>query len=93
LEGDELVQAMGRLTDRYEQYSAKPVSLETMGAEFVAKEMRGLIGFEISITSIEAAYKLSQNRDKTNQMRIIAELEKLADLNAHAIAAEMGKRL
>jgi transcriptional regulator len=54
--------------------------------------MKGLVGFEISITSIEATYKLSQNRDRKNHERIVHELERRSDPNSHQIAAEMKKR-
>ena len=54
--------------------------------------MKGLVGFEITITSIEATYKLSQNRDQKNHERIVYELEKRADTGSLLIASEMKKR-
>ena len=93
LEGDELMHAIGRLVDRYEKHSAKPVSLDSMGRDYVRKEMHGLIGFEMTINRVEGAWKLSQNRDHKNKLNIVAELEKLNDLNANEIANEMKKNL
>ena len=93
LEGDELMHAIGRLVDRYEKHSAKPVSLDSMGRDYVRKEMHGLIGFEMTINRVEGAWKLSQNRDHKNKLNIVAELEKLNELNANVIANEMKKNL
>ena len=91
IEGDELLQSLKHLVDKYEGTSAHPVSLETMSQEYVRKSLRGLVGFEISITSIEATYKLSQNRDEKNHQQIIHELEKRKDHGSLQVAAEMKK--
>ena len=55
------------------------------------REARGIIGFTIEITSIEAQKKLSQNRDAKNYQNIILELEKTKDNQAIAVAEEMKK--
>ena len=47
--------------------------------------------FEIVIDEIQAAYKLSQNRDETSYHNVIAELEQ-GDEAARKVAGEMGKR-
>ncbi len=54
-------------------------------------QARGIIAFEIEITSIEAVKKISQNRDKKNHENIISELENTGDFNAKQIACEMKK--
>lgn len=64
-----------------------------MPVEFVRKEIKGVVGFEISVEKIEAAWKLSQNRNDANYLNIIAELEKLNDLNATLVAEEMKKTI
>lgn len=91
IEGERLLLALKRLVDQYEKHSARPVSMETMSPGYVAKEMRGLVGFDISITNIEAAYKLSQNRDAKNHKAIIEQLEKRNDPHSSAIADAMRK--
>lgn len=91
LEGEQLQEALRRLVNKYEMQSENPVSVDTMPKEFLQKEMKGVVGFEISIDSMEAAWKLSQNRDDANYSQIIAELEKLNSLNASQVADEMKK--
>ncbi len=76
MEGEALFQALKKLVDRYEANSEKPVQLEKMSPEYVQREMRGIVGFEIKIEEIHAAKKLSQNRDNNNFQAVINELEK-----------------
>lgn len=91
IEGELLYESLKRLTDKYEKNSVNPVSVERMSPEYVKKAMLGLVGFEISITNIEAAYKLSQNRDRKNHEAIIHELEKRNDHDSLQIAEAMKK--
>lgn len=89
--GEKLLLALKKLVDKYEQRSAKPVSVATMSAAMLQKEMRGIVGFEVEITEIQAAYKLSQNRDDKNHDNITAELRASDDAAAHQVAAKMDK--
>src|SRR6187551_1263811 len=66
LSDQELWQSLKELTDKYEKHSEHPVSVETMNPAYVKKEMLAIVGFEIEISKMEAAYKLSQNRDAKN---------------------------
>jgi transcriptional regulator len=91
IEGAELLDSLKQLVNKYEASSRQPVSVEGMSKQFVQQSLKGLVGFEILITNIEASYKLSQNRDKKNQMAIIAELEKRNDPSSVSVAAEMKK--
>lgn len=92
IEGDELLDSLKALVDKYEQQSACPISVDRMTADFIQKEIKGIVGFEILIKDIQAAYKLSQNRDDSNYSNIINELNKKVDANSKAIAEEMAKR-
>lgn len=89
ISGDELLASLKRLLDKYEAHSAKPVTVEGMSPKYLEGELRGVIGFEITVTDIQAAYKLSQNRDLKNKSRIIAELEHRGDVDSLAIAERM----
>jgi transcriptional regulator len=89
LEGEELIATLKSLVDRYEKKSVNPVSVEKMSPEYLQRELRGIVGFEINITNIDAAYKLSQNRDLKNHTVIVNELEKTDDPASLAIADVM----
>jgi len=92
IEGNELKTSLKQLMDHYEADSAQPVSMEKMTPSYLEKEIRGIVAFEITITQIEAAFKLSQNREKEDYENIIDELNKKEDSNAHEVAKEMKKR-
>lgn len=84
IEGEALLQAVNRLVNKYEQHSKNPVKLENL-SEKTMRQMNGIIGFEIEITDIQAAYKLSQNRDDRNHDTIIEHLNQ-KDSNSKAVA-------
>ena len=93
IEGERLITALTKLVDKYEKQMENPVSVRTMSEEFLKKEIKGIVGFEIEITEIQSAYKLSQNRDKINHSNIVAELRKSGDNNSLRIAEEMEKHI
>lgn len=89
LDHAETIQSLKHLVDKYEAHSAHPVTLEGMSPEYVEKEIRGLVAFEITITRLEAAYKLSQNRDARNHAQVIAQLKQRGDAQSMAVADAM----
>jgi len=91
IEGEPLKKALKELVNKYELQSKNPISIEDMSPEFLKKEMRGIVGFEIEITEIQGAFKLSQNRDDVNYYSIIQELEKRGDSISLEIANKMRK--
>jgi transcriptional regulator len=88
IEGEKLWESVRRLTNRYEQRSTNPVSLDTL-PESVQKQMNGIVGFEISIDKIEAAFKLSQNRSDEDFENIVKQLRLSNELSASLMADVM----
>jgi transcriptional regulator len=66
--------------------------LESLPPDFVEKEMKGVAGFALEVTRIEAASKLSQNRDDESYANIVRELEARGDDASTEIAREMRSR-
>lgn len=91
VEGDELLDALTTLTDKYEKHSENPVSVESLSPEYLRRQLQALVGFEITISRIESSFKLSQNRDAKNYRAVVEALEKRGDHNSQAIADEMKK--
>lgn len=81
-------ESLRRLVHKYEQDSEHPVSLDTMPPE-VQRQIKGLVAFEIQIDQVEAAFKLSQNRDDHNFYLILEALNKKDDTIARMLAALM----
>lgn len=89
LEGQELVALFSRLIVEHEPSTA--YRLETLPPDFVQKEMAGTVGFAIDVTRVEAAFKLSQNRNDEDHASIIRQLEQRGDENSLKIARAMRK--
>jgi transcriptional regulator len=88
VEGAALRAALSRLVDNYEQHMPQPVRIDEIPEKTVQDEMRGIVGFEIVIDDMQAAAKLSQNRDEKSYHQVIGQLEQ-GDAGAKEIAAEM----
>ncbi|SHI98852.1 FMN-binding negative transcriptional regulator [Pseudozobellia thermophila] len=89
LDEAETMASLHRLVDTYEAHSKHPVSLKNMSPQTL-KQVKGIVGFQIEITDIQARYKLSQNREHDHG-KIIEELEDRDDPGSHAIAKAMKK--
>ncbi len=59
--------------------------------EYKAKMLKGIVVFEIKVTSLQAKNKLSQNRSETERQNIINAFENSADVNEATIAEYMKK--
>lgn len=90
LNHEQALHSLKKLVDKYEAKSENPVRIENL-SEKTMLEAKGIVAFEIEITSIEAQKKLSQNRDDKNHQNIIEKLEKTNENQAIAIAREMKK--
>lgn len=86
---ESLYKQLSKLVDKYETGNENPVSVSKMSASMMENQMNAIVGFEIYITEIQAAEKLSQNRDEKNYTNIISELEKKGDVDSLEIAAAM----
>jgi transcriptional regulator len=89
IDGAAALDFLKKLTNKYEAHSERRVTVENMSPAYVEREMRGMVAFEIEVSRVEAAYKLSQNRDSKNHENIVKELRKRGDAQSMEIAAAM----
>jgi len=87
---EEMHTLLKKLIERHESVSS--YRLETLPQDFVEKEMRGIVAFQIEVTRIEANYKLSQNRDDEDYHNIVARLEERGDEMSHRVAETMKEK-
>ena len=73
LSEEETMQALHRLVNKYEATTENPVSLHDMSPKTL-RQVKGVVGFKIEITEIQAAFKLSQTR-KDDHAAIIKNLK------------------
>jgi len=88
----ELKQELSAMLLKYEQHRDNPVLWEKLSPQVLEKELKGIVGFKIKIHEVQAAYKLSQNRNEKDYHNIVDKLKKEEDLNSQQIAKVMEKR-
>ena len=87
---DETYNLLKKLIVRHE--AASHYRLETLPQDFVEKEMKGIVAFQIEETRIEANYKLSQNRSDEDYHNIVSQLEARRDEMSHGVAEAMKEK-
>ncbi len=71
---DALYTHLQKLVDKHESQFAQRWQLERLPSDYLAQMMKGVVGFEIEITSLTGKFKMSQNRSESERARISAEL-------------------
>ncbi|SNZ00503.1 FMN-binding negative transcriptional regulator [Flagellimonas pacifica] len=87
LNEEETMASLYRLVDKYEKDSKNPGSLHDMSPKTL-RQVKGIVGFKIEITDIQAAYKLSQTRPKDHP-KIVSELMERSDSGSKEIAKKI----
>jgi transcriptional regulator len=77
------------LTERHEAGRPEPWAVSDAPADFVGTMLRGIVGVEIEVTRLEGKRKLSQNRPETDQLGVIAGLERDPSHGAATTASAM----
>jgi transcriptional regulator len=91
-EEHQTIQLLKDLTRHHESDKPNPELVENMAEEYVSTMVKAIAGFEIKLTSIEAVFKLSQNRDDESYKKIVTELLKIGKPGELAIVKEMKER-
>lgn len=84
---EETMASMYRLVDKYEKNSKNPISLDDMSTQTL-RQVKGVVGFEIRISDIQATYKLSQTR-AADHATILSELKERSDSGSQGVASLM----
>lgn len=93
VDGAELEAMLQKLMHKYETLHAeKPQDYHEIPERTLAIDLRGVVGFKIEVTRIQAISKLSQNRDAESHAFVIEHLKKKEAHDALRIAAAMEKR-
>ncbi len=93
LEKEELIEELSRMLKKYEGNRENPVLWDMLSPELLEKELKGTVGFQIKISDIQAAYKLSQNRKERDYRTIMERLRQEGNPKSAEIAQEMEKRI
>lgn len=81
-----LLRQISDVTRHQEVGRSEPWSTADAPADFLAAQLKGIVGLEIEITRIEGKWKVSQNRSDVDRQRVAAGLRDDASEEAHAMA-------
>ena len=87
LDEEAVLASLNKLVDKYEANSKNPISIDNLSKKTM-RQIKGIVGFQIKIDKIQAAYKLSQGREYDHP-RIIGELEEQNNSGGKEIANVM----
>ena len=73
-EPERLLEVVTRLTNRQEQSRAEPWAVSDAPSDFVAAQLRAIVGMRIPVTRFEGKRKMSQNRPEADRIRVAAGL-------------------
>jgi transcriptional regulator len=79
-EAERLLEVVTRLTNRHEGARARPWAVDEAPADFIAAQLRGIVGLRIPVVRFEGKRKMSQNRAEADRVGVAAGL--LASDNA-----------
>ncbi len=92
LTDSELWDSVSHLTAKYEASVENPKLMEHMSADFLKREIKGIVGFEMTLDDIQGKAKLSQNRKDVDYQQVVDALEKTSDGQAHEVARQMREK-
>lgn len=93
LDEEELKQDLTMLLQKYEKHRKNPVLWDKLSPEVLEKQLKGIVGFKIKVQEIQAANKLSQNRNEEDYHNIVNKLYEEKDLNSQQMAQLMERKL
>ena len=88
LDNEETKAVIKELTDQYEANDS-PAAFHQMSDEYIDHHLKAIAGFEITVTSLEGVFKLSQNHPQVNQESIVNHLSQSDDVQAQEVARQM----
>ena len=86
-----LLDIVSRLTVRHEAGREEPWAVSDAPPEFTAAQLRGIIGFRLSLDRVTGKRKLSQNRSEADRAGVRQGLAASPDERDRALAAAMSR--
>lgn len=80
------------LTSFHERPRPEPWSVGDAPAEYIANQMKAIIGIEIPIGRIDGKWKMSQNKDDADRAGVVAGLRSGSDPHRNASVADLVDR-
>lgn len=90
---DQLLALVTTLTERHEGERADPWAVSDAPEEFVRAQLKGIVGFELTITRLEGKWKMSQNRPLADRTGAVEGLLHEGGAAEAAVAGIMAERV
>jgi len=90
---DWLRDAVTRLTDQHERVREQRWSVDDAPPPYVEKQLKAIVGVEMTIDTVEAKAKLSQNRSDEDRRGVVVGLRREGGAREHDVAARMSAAL
>ena len=88
---ERLLKVVTRLTNIHEGSRADPWAVSDAPDDFIAAQLRGIVGVRIPVSRFEAKRKMSQNRPEADRIRVAAGLAASDNPRDREAAAYIGK--
>jgi transcriptional regulator len=87
-----LLALVGSLTDANEARRQLPWKVDDAPRKYIEKQLREIVGFEFSITRLTGKWKVSQNRNASDQKGVVDGLRAAGDAQSREIADMLSVR-
>jgi transcriptional regulator len=84
---------VGRLTDRFEGNRETPWKVEDAPADFIAAQLKAIVGIEVPVARLIGKWKASQNRPAADSAGVVEGLRQIAGEGARTMAAVVQERI
>jgi transcriptional regulator len=91
-DAERLRSLVSRLTQRHESRRPAPWSIDDAPKDYIAAQLKAIVGFEMTIERLEGKWKLGQNRPAEDRAGSIAGLKEEGGPAELAVAALMSDR-
>jgi transcriptional regulator len=91
-DGEWLMAHLARLTRIHEAGSLVPWKIADAPADYVASQVKGIVGLEMTIERLEGKWKVSQNRSEQDRIGVANGLAELDTADSLAMKALVEKR-
>ncbi len=75
-----------KLTEQHERGRSAPWQVSDAPESYIAGQLKGIVGVEVSISSVEGKAKMSQNQPDRNRGGVVAGLRQSPEPGDHAVA-------
>jgi transcriptional regulator len=88
-----LAQQIRAVTTMMEGGAPEPWSVDDAPDDFIASQIKGIVGIEITLTALNGKWKTSQNRNEADRRGVVEGLQALGDGSAGVMAALVAQTL